>query len=202
MQLQSSRPAAHFGRCCTVPPSRLSTRHRRVVVRALDGQALEQRLLQNPVFLKAANALSVFITKSPLNEAKKRWFVRLAGEYDRAATQQKIQSLIAEHPVRPVLCDPVRVPASHVCAQVGWYTLLLAPGTGTRQCRTVAGFGPGSALIASRATCAPAWQSTVLSGCSWYVAACRASTVQLLSLQAWKNLPIPGWAHCSTGMSY
>ena len=48
---------------------------------------------------KAVNVLSEFVTNSPLNEGKKLWFQRLDGEYDREATQEKIQRLIEQNPV-------------------------------------------------------------------------------------------------------
>lgn len=68
-------------------------------MQAFDGIKLEQDLLKNSILLKAVNALSVFITESPLNEWKKQWFVRRAGEYDRQETQKKIQDYIDQHPV-------------------------------------------------------------------------------------------------------
>ncbi|KAK9789763.1 hypothetical protein WJX73_004000 [Symbiochloris irregularis] len=70
-----------------------------LTVHAFDGIKLEQNLLKSPVLLKAVNALSVFITKSPLNDWKKQWFVRRAGEYDREETQKKIQDYIDKNPV-------------------------------------------------------------------------------------------------------
>lgn len=54
---------------------------------------------QSP-FERAVNVVTEIVTKSPLNEGKKRFFQRLAGEYDRSATQDKIQQVIQEHKVR------------------------------------------------------------------------------------------------------
>ena len=70
-------------------------RKRSIVVRAADARASQQNILE-----KAVNSLSELVTKSPLNEGKKKWFQRMAGDYDKEATQQKIHSLIEENAVR------------------------------------------------------------------------------------------------------
>lgn len=69
------------------------------MIQAGQGAELEQKLLQNPFLLKAVNALSVGITNSPLNTAKKWWFRRLAGEYDLAEAQTRLKELIQQDPV-------------------------------------------------------------------------------------------------------
>ena len=102
LQHKASIPIKHASKQLSSLQNRkylLPHRSKRQVVQAVDGAELEQKLLQNPVLLKAVNALSVFITKSPLNELKKRWFQRLAGEYDQAETQQRIRELIDDNPV-------------------------------------------------------------------------------------------------------
>lgn len=51
------------------------------------------------VFEKGINALQVAILKSPLNEGKKRFFRMLAGSYDEAAVNKKIQDLVTDNKV-------------------------------------------------------------------------------------------------------
>lgn len=51
------------------------------------------------VIERAVNSVTEVITKSPLNEGKKRFFQRLAGDYDPAAIQAKIDNLTKQHPV-------------------------------------------------------------------------------------------------------
>lgn len=53
------------------------------------------------VIERAVNSVTEVITKSPLNEGKKRFFQRLAGDYDPAAIQAKIDNLTKQHPASP-----------------------------------------------------------------------------------------------------
>ena len=56
---------------------------------------------QNPLFPESlVNAFTVAIKQSPLNAAKKMMAVAQAGAYDEAAVKAKVDSLVADNPVR------------------------------------------------------------------------------------------------------
>ena len=86
------RPAAvSHGRRARRGPARLS------FVRAA---AAESSLIE-----KVVNAVTVTITRSPLHEGKKQFFLARAGKYDTDATQQKMRQLLEQNKVSQLDAD-------------------------------------------------------------------------------------------------
>ena len=80
------RPAAvSHGRRARRGPARLAFVH---------AAAAESSLIE-----KVVNAVTVTITRSPLHEGKKQFFLARAGQYDTAATQQKMRQLLEQNKV-------------------------------------------------------------------------------------------------------